>query len=356
METNGYAFISYSSKDHIEAETMRSILNKEGIKTWMAPGDIPAGKRYAQVINLAIKNCSCFILMLSDEAQHSTWVAKETERAVSYNKPIFPVKIKETILNDEFELYLSTDQMVAIKKFDKSNEEFQKLLNNIFVCVNITKSNFDIASKNENDNLVPGIKPNDSTSTEFANYFYFHINFNEREGSIIIVSPESKPNKILKADITKQIWSDFTIIAQQLLATALGIGIDDVAIKLKTNYPLGIYECAPANNLYNSETKNQIYFSIACFNTNKNLIHNSAGFQLYENIFEVTFYKNGEYAFKFMPKNSTLSDFGVNESKMYELGKQLILFAMRKNDLRIAKQIQKKVYKDYSGGFYINFI
>lgn len=356
MKTNGYAFISYSSKDHIEAETMRSILNKEGIKTWMAPGDIPAGKRYAQVINLAIKNCSCFILMLTDEAQHSTWVAKETERAVSYNKPIFPVKIKETILNDEFELYLSTDQMVAIKKLDKSNEKLQKLLNSISVCVNTSKSNIDSASKNENDNVVFGIKSNDSTSTEFANYFYFHINFNAREGSIIIVSPESKPDKILKAEITEQIWSDFTIIAQQLLATALGIDNDDVVIKLKNNYPLGIYECAPADDLYNLETNSIIYFSIVCFNTNRNFIHNSAVFQLYENKFEVTFFKNGEFALKFMPKNSTLHDFGVDESKMYELGRHLILFAMRKNELRIAEQIQKKVYADYSGGFYINFI
>lgn len=57
-----------------------------------------------------------------------------------------------------------------------------------------------------------------------------------------------------------------------------------------------------------------------------------------------------------MPKNSTLRDFGVDESKMYELGRHLILFAMRKNELRIAEQIQKKVYADYSGGFYINFI
>lgn len=356
MKTNGYAFISYSSKDHIEAETMRSILNKEGIKTWMAPGDIPAGKRYAQVINFAIKNCSCFILMLTDEAQHSTWVAKETERAVSYNKPIFPVKIKETILNDEFELYLSTDQMVAIKKFDKSNENFQKLLNSISVCVNIRKSNIDSACKNKNDSLISDIKPNDSTSTEFANYFYFHIYFDEREGSIFIVSPESKPDKILKTEITEQIWSNFTIIAKQLLATALGIDIDDVNIKLKTNYSLGIYECAPADNVYLSETKSQIRFSIACYDVNKNLIHNSAGFYLDEDIFKITFFKNGEFAFKFMPKNSTLRDFGVNESKMYELGKQLILFAKKKNDLRIAKQIQKKEYEDHSGGFYITFL
>lgn len=356
MKTDGYAFISYSSKDRIEAETMRSILNMEGIKTWMAPGDIPAGKRYAQVINLAIKNCSCFILMLTDAAQRSTWVAKETERAVSCNKPIFSVKIAETVLNDEFELYLSTDQMVAIRKFDKSNAEFKKLLNEISICVSKGKVNINSASKNEDKNLFSGMKPNDSTSTEFADYFYFHINFGEREGSIIIVSPESKPDKILKAEITEQIWLDFIIIAKQLLAVALGINIDDVAIKLQTNYPLGIYECNPADNLYHSEIKSRIHFSVACFNVNESFTHDSVSFSLYENIFRVAFYKNGEFAFKFMPKNSMLRDFGVNELKMYELGRQLILFAMRKNDLRIAKQIQKKEYKDHSGGFYINFM
>ncbi len=39
----GYAFISYSTKNQAEAAAMRDLLNRNGVKTWMAPGDIPLG-------------------------------------------------------------------------------------------------------------------------------------------------------------------------------------------------------------------------------------------------------------------------------------------------------------------------
>lgn len=127
----GYAFLSYSTKNQQEADSLRNLLRKEGIRTWMAPGDIPAGSRYAEVINQAIKDCSCFILVLSEDSQNSVWVAKEVERAVNYHKLIIPVQIEDVILNDEFELYLSTDQLVVIKKIDKGSPEVRKLLQSV---------------------------------------------------------------------------------------------------------------------------------------------------------------------------------------------------------------------------------
>ena len=129
--TNGYAFISYSTKNKISAHAMRDLLRDNGIKTWMAPGDIPVGSKYAQVINQAIKECSCFILLLSKEAQNSVWVAKEVERAINYRKHIIPVQIDKVALNDEFELYISTDQVVTIRRIDKQSKEVQKMLNTV---------------------------------------------------------------------------------------------------------------------------------------------------------------------------------------------------------------------------------
>lgn len=127
----GYAFISYSTKNQTSADAMRDLLRKKGIETWMAPGDIPAGSKYAQVINRAVKDCACFILMLSEDAQNSVWVAKEVERAVNYRRPIIPVQIEDMILNDEFELYISTDQIIAIHKIDLGSDEVKKLLRSV---------------------------------------------------------------------------------------------------------------------------------------------------------------------------------------------------------------------------------
>ena len=52
----GYAFISYSTRNQSLADAMQDLLKDCGIETWMAPGDIPAGSKSAQVINRAVKN------------------------------------------------------------------------------------------------------------------------------------------------------------------------------------------------------------------------------------------------------------------------------------------------------------
>ena len=127
----GYAFISYSTKNQSDADALRALFHKNGIRTWMAPGDIPAGSKYAQVINHAIKECACFVLLLTDAAQNSPWVAKEVERAVNHGKTIIPVKMEDLVLNEEFEFYISTDQIVAVQKIDESSEAFRKVLTSV---------------------------------------------------------------------------------------------------------------------------------------------------------------------------------------------------------------------------------
>jgi hypothetical protein len=94
----------------------------------MAPGDIPAGSKYAQVINQAIKGCSGVVLMLTNAAQESIWVPKEIERAINYRKTVIPLKLEEVVLNDEFELYISTDQIIALPKVDENSPELKGLL------------------------------------------------------------------------------------------------------------------------------------------------------------------------------------------------------------------------------------
>ena len=127
----GYAFISYSTKNQSAADSMKQLLNRNGIDSWMAPSDIPVGSKYAQVINRAIKDSACVVLMLSDAAQNSTWVAKEVERAINYHKVIIPVQLEELVLNEEFEFYLCNNQIVALKNFDENQQSVQKLLRTI---------------------------------------------------------------------------------------------------------------------------------------------------------------------------------------------------------------------------------
>ena len=133
---------------------MRQLLIDNGIATWMAPGDIPAGSKYAQVISKSVKNCACFVLLLSENAQNSVWVAKETERAVNYRKPIIPVQIETVKLNEEFEMYISTDQIVAVPKIDNSSPEIKKLIQGISPYLSLAfceNENFHLQMRNKND-------------------------------------------------------------------------------------------------------------------------------------------------------------------------------------------------------------
>lgn len=136
----GYAFISYSTKNQATADAMRELLKMHNIDTWMAPNDIPVGSKYAQVIGQAVKNCTCLLLLLSDDSQNSPWVAKEVERAINYRKTILPVQLEDIQLNDEFEMYISTDQIIAIRKLDENAAEVQKVLSSVIALTGTTRS------------------------------------------------------------------------------------------------------------------------------------------------------------------------------------------------------------------------
>lgn len=127
----GYVFISYSTKDQISADKLREMFKIKGIATWMAPDDIPVGSLYAQVINRAIKECECCVLLLTKDSQKSTWVSREIERAIHYGKPVFPVRLGEFKLNDEFEFYLSTCQIIALWNIESDPKQIQKLCDSL---------------------------------------------------------------------------------------------------------------------------------------------------------------------------------------------------------------------------------
>lgn len=130
----GYAFISYSTANQSAADSLRALFAKNGIPTWMAPYDIPVGSHYAQVISNALKGCACLVLVLTNQAQDSIWVAKEVERAIHYRKPIMPLQLGEVALNDEFELYISTDQILPVKRIDESGEDIRRILAAVKAC------------------------------------------------------------------------------------------------------------------------------------------------------------------------------------------------------------------------------
>lgn len=125
----GYAFISYSTKNQSSADAMRTLFNKHNIDTWMAPYDIPAGSKYAAVITKAIRDCSCFVLLLSNDSQASEAVDSEVELAtLTYKKSIITVELEKVMLNDAFTFYIHNKQIIAVHKIDEDSYEVRQVL------------------------------------------------------------------------------------------------------------------------------------------------------------------------------------------------------------------------------------
>lgn len=105
-------FVSYAGGDKETAFRIAAFLEDKGIVCWIAPRDVPPGTDYGTAILDGIEGCSAFILVLSEEANDSTFVRKEVERAVSKGKPVLPVRIREVAPSGALEFFVSSSQWV----------------------------------------------------------------------------------------------------------------------------------------------------------------------------------------------------------------------------------------------------
>lgn len=112
MPKDPYVFISYSTKDNEFVEETVELIKSMNVPYWKAPEMIPSGSSYAQEIVSAIRNCSLFLVLLSENSQSSMWVEKEIDCALSYERDILPFNIDDTPLKDTFRFYLNNVQMI----------------------------------------------------------------------------------------------------------------------------------------------------------------------------------------------------------------------------------------------------
>ena len=127
-------FISYSTKDTAQAETVRNVLESNAIPCWMAPRDIPGGSNYTKEIPSAIRGCQVFVLILSENSQNSHWVLKELDAAVNAGKVILPFMLEDCQLNDEFNFLLTGAQRYSA--YQKKAEALEALIGRIRAITN----------------------------------------------------------------------------------------------------------------------------------------------------------------------------------------------------------------------------
>ena len=96
-------FISYSSKDEIFAKRLHNDLQDKGVRCWFAPRDMSIGDKIVDAVDKAIRQQDKVLLILSEGAIASNWVADEVTRALEEERTrkqliILPVRIDDAVM------------------------------------------------------------------------------------------------------------------------------------------------------------------------------------------------------------------------------------------------------------------
>jgi hypothetical protein len=88
-------FISYSSLDKVTADAACAMLEKSGIRCWIAPRDVVPGSELGTAVIHAIDASSVFVLIFSSSANTSRQISREVQRAIHQSIPVVPVRIED---------------------------------------------------------------------------------------------------------------------------------------------------------------------------------------------------------------------------------------------------------------------
>ena len=100
-------FISYSSKDKTIADAAVAVLEQRGLRCWVAPRNIVAGKEWGESIIEGIEQSSLMVLVFSQHSNQSQQVVREVERAVAKGIPIIPFRIEDIPASKAMEYFIS---------------------------------------------------------------------------------------------------------------------------------------------------------------------------------------------------------------------------------------------------------
>ncbi|NET56356.1 MAG: TIR domain-containing protein [Symploca sp. SIO2E6] len=117
-------FLSYATQDKAIMEKIRNSLRRESITVWTNLTDIQTGEDFGKAINRGIEQADNLVYLLSPESINSTYCQQELDLAVSLNKRIIPLLVKETEPNTIPEVL---QQLQYIDLTDNVKEEDYRL-------------------------------------------------------------------------------------------------------------------------------------------------------------------------------------------------------------------------------------
>jgi hypothetical protein len=115
-------FISHSSEDASIARDICKILEKSGINCWIAPRDVRPGFNYDEEILEGINTTKSMVIVLSEHSNESVFVKREVERAITYRKEIYTIRIQDIKPSKKLEFFLSTVHWIDAFSSSLENE------------------------------------------------------------------------------------------------------------------------------------------------------------------------------------------------------------------------------------------
>ncbi|MEQ9548300.1 MAG: toll/interleukin-1 receptor domain-containing protein [Coleofasciculus sp. G3-WIS-01] len=89
-------FISYTNEDRATMEKIRNSLRRESITVWTNTTDIQTGEAFEEAIKRGIEQADNVVYLLSPDSVNSDYAQRELDYAVSLNKRIIPLLVRET--------------------------------------------------------------------------------------------------------------------------------------------------------------------------------------------------------------------------------------------------------------------
>ena len=88
-------FLSYADEDRGTMERIRNRIRREGITVWTNTTDIQTGEEFEEAINRGIEQADNVVYLLSPDSITSAYCQQELELALSLNKRIIPLLVRE---------------------------------------------------------------------------------------------------------------------------------------------------------------------------------------------------------------------------------------------------------------------
>jgi hypothetical protein len=125
-------FICHSAKDKTTADAVCAMLESSGIRCWIAPRDVTAGMEWSECIIDAIEECRVMVLVFTTNANESSQIRREIERAVNRGVAILPLRIEDILPGRALEYFIGN-----VHWLDAMTPPLESHLNNLAGTVKI---------------------------------------------------------------------------------------------------------------------------------------------------------------------------------------------------------------------------